>query len=132
MYGGALLSLIVSWVLFPLVLAAVGAGWGVLAERLVGMRVGVLLVPLGLAAALVVASLLTAWSTIAPAAVPVVGVGAVVGLALGWRLAEGVARWPALAALGALLSVRGAGGAVGQRDVRGVRASGRHGDMARR
>jgi hypothetical protein len=97
------LSLIVSWVLLPLVLAAVGAGWGVLAERLAGARVGVLLVPLGLAAALVVASLLTAWSTIAPAAVPVVGVGAVVGLALGWPHRREISRWPVLAALGALL-----------------------------
>lgn len=97
------MSLIVSWVLFPLVLAAVGAGWGVLVERLAGVRVGVLLVPLGLAAALVLASLLTAWSTIAPAAVPVVGVGAVVGLVIGWPSRRRIAKWPALAALGALL-----------------------------
>ena len=97
------MSLIVSWVLLPLVLAAVGVGWGVLAERLSGARVGVLLVPLGLASALVVASLLTAWSTIAPAAVPVVGVGAVVGLALGWPRRREISRWPVLAALGALL-----------------------------
>jgi hypothetical protein len=96
------LSLIVSWVLFPLVLAAVGAGWGVLAQRLAGERVGVLLVPLGLASALVVAALLTAWSTIAPAAVPVVGVGAVVGLAVGWPARGELSRWPVLAALGAL------------------------------
>jgi hypothetical protein len=98
------LSLIVSWVLFPLVLAAVGAGWGVLAERLAGVRVGVLLVPLGLATALVVAALLTAWSAAAPAAVPVVGVGTVAGLAIGWPSHRRIARWPALAALGALLA----------------------------
>jgi hypothetical protein len=97
------LSLIASWVLFPLVLAAVGAGWGVLVERIVGERVGVLLVPLGLAAALVAASLLTAWSAIAPAAVPVVGVGAFAGLVMGWPPHRRIARWPALAALGALL-----------------------------
>jgi hypothetical protein len=97
------LSLIVSWVLFPLVLAAVGAGWGVLVERLAGARVGVLLVPLGLAAALVLASLLTAWSTIAPGAVPVVGVGALVGLVVGWRSHRRIVKWPALAALAALL-----------------------------
>ncbi len=103
MYGGAPLSLIVSWVLFPLVLAAVGAGWGVLVERLAGVRAGVLLVPLGLAAALVVASLLTAWSAIAPAAVPVVGVGAVAGLAIGWPSRGRITKWPAFAALGALL-----------------------------
>jgi hypothetical protein len=97
------LSLIVSWVLFPLVLGAVGAGWGVLAARLAGVRVGVLLVPLGLAAALVVASLLTAWSAIAPAAVPLVGVGTVAGLVIGWPSRGGIAKWPAFAALGALL-----------------------------
>ncbi|HEY2282994.1 MAG TPA: hypothetical protein VGH60_05520 [Solirubrobacteraceae bacterium] len=97
------MSLIVSWVLLPLVLAAVGAGWGVLVERLAGVRVGALLLPLGLAAALVLASLLTAWSTIAPAAIPVVGVGTVVGLAIGWPSRGAIAKWPALAALGALL-----------------------------
>jgi hypothetical protein len=97
------LSLIVSWVLFPLVLAALGAGWGVLVERLAGVRVGVLLVPLGLAAALVAASLVTAWSVSAPAAVPVVGAGALVGLILEWPVRRRVARWPALAAGGALL-----------------------------
>jgi hypothetical protein len=97
------LSLILSWVLFPLVLVAVGTGWGVLAERLAGVRVGVLLVPLGLAAALVVASLVTAWSVLAPGAVPLVGVGALAGLALGWPSRRGIARWPALAALAALL-----------------------------
>jgi hypothetical protein len=102
-YGGAPLSLIVSWVLFPLVLVAAGAGWGVIVERLAGVRVGVLLVPLGLAASLVVASLLTAWSAIAPAAVPVVGVGTVAGLAIGWASHRRIAKWPAFAALGALL-----------------------------
>ncbi len=97
------MSLIVSWVLLPLVLAAVGAGWGVLTQRLAGVDVGVLLVPLGLASALVVAALLTAWSTIAPAAVPVVGVGAVAGLAIGWPARGEFSKWPFLAALGALL-----------------------------
>lgn len=103
MYGGAPLSLILSWVLFPLVLAAVGAGWGTLAERLAGVKVGVLLVPLGLATALVLASLVTAWSAIAPTAIPLVGVGAVAGLALGWPAPRRIAKWPMLAALGALL-----------------------------
>ncbi len=103
MYGGAPLSLIVSWVLLPLVLAAVGVGWGTLVERLAAGRVGVLLVPLGLAAALVLAALVTTWSTIAPAAIPVVGVGTAAGLALAWSEHRRIAKWPALAALGALL-----------------------------
>jgi hypothetical protein len=99
------LSLIVSWVLFPLVLAAVGAGWGVLAERAAGARVGgVLVLPLGLAAAIVVASLLTAWSVTAPAAVPVVGVGALAGVIIEWPVRRRVAWWPVLAGAGALLA----------------------------
>jgi hypothetical protein len=96
-------SLILSWVLFPLVLAAVGAGWGAVVERGAGTRVdGALLLPLGLAAALVVAGTLTAFTATAPAAVPVVAVGAVAGLVFawpGWRLG----RWPLLAAVGVLL-----------------------------
>jgi hypothetical protein len=63
------LPLLASWVLFPLLLAAIGGGWGVAVERAAGLRdSGVLVVPLGLAAAIVVASLLTAWSVTAPAA----------------------------------------------------------------
>jgi len=97
-------SLILSWVLFPLMLAALGAGWGAVVERAAGMRVdGALLLPLGLAAVLVVAGTLTAFSATAPAAVPVVAVGAVAGLIFawpGWRLG----RWPLLAAVGVLLA----------------------------
>ena len=97
------MSLIVSWVLLPLVLVAVGAGWGVLVERAAGVRVGVLVVPLGLAAVIVVASLLIASNVTAPAAVPVAGIGATAGLVLAWRSRLRIAKWPALAALGALL-----------------------------
>jgi hypothetical protein len=98
------LSLTVSWVLFPVLLAAIGAGWGVVVERAAGMQVsGVLVVPLGLAAAIVVASLLTAFSATAPAAIPVVGVGAVTGLVIGQPFRR-LALWPALAALGVLLA----------------------------
>ena len=61
-----------------IVLAAIGAGWGLAVERAAGSRPsGALLVPLGLAAAIVVASLLTAWSITAPAATTVGAVGAV-------------------------------------------------------
>ncbi|HTR72331.1 MAG TPA: hypothetical protein VMG80_01940, partial [Solirubrobacteraceae bacterium] len=101
------MSLITSWVLFPLVLAAVGAGWGVVVQRLAGSRVpGALIVPLGLAAAIVLASLLTAWSATAPAAIAIVAVVAAGGLALGWsergRLRG--ALWPGVAAAGVLLA----------------------------
>ncbi len=116
-------SLIPSWVLFPLLLAAIGAGWGVLVELAAGARVNdALLLPLGLAAALVVAGTLTTFSSTAPAATPVVAVGALAGLVLlvwsrrwdrgsaaaGGGLASGSdpgpRRWPLLAALGALLA----------------------------
>ena len=67
--------MILSWVLFPLVLAAVGLGWGSLVEWLGGGRgAGALTIPLGLAAAIVVAALFTQFSLSAPAAAPVVGV----------------------------------------------------------
>lgn len=97
------MSLILSWVLFPLVLGAIGAGWGAIVERASGAPVkDVLVLPLGLAAALVVAGTLTAFAATAPAAVPVVGVGAVGGL-LAWGRHRRLGRWPLLAGVGALL-----------------------------
>jgi hypothetical protein len=85
-------SLILPWVLFPLVLAAIGAGWGILVELAAGARVNnALVVPLGLAAAIVVAGILTAFSGTARAATPVVAVGAVAGLVV-WARARLLAR----------------------------------------
>ena len=98
------MSLILSWVLFPLVLTAVGAGWGALVERAAGVRVGgALLIPLGFAAVVVVAGLLTAFEPTARAAVPVAAVGAVIGLALARRSLP-LEGWPLIAALGVLLA----------------------------
>jgi len=92
-------SLILAWVLFPLVLAAVGAGWGVIVARAAGSAIsGALLVPLGMAAVIVVTSVLTQWSLTAHAALPVVGIGAAAGLVLAWPWRPG--RWPLLAAVG--------------------------------
>jgi len=97
------MSLILSWVLFPVLVAAVGAGWGALVERAAGQRMnGVLLLPLGLATAIVVASLLTAFSATAPAATPLVAVGAVAGLVIA-RPFRRITLWPALTAVGVLL-----------------------------
>src|SRR5262249_7199014 len=94
-------SLILAWVLFPLVLAAIGLGWGVIVERAGAMRLNdALLVPCGLAAALVVAGTLTAFSATAPAAVTVVAVGGAVGLVLAGRGPRRRAGRAALAALG--------------------------------
>jgi hypothetical protein len=95
-------SLIGAWVLFPLALTAVGVGWGVLVERAADVRVGVLLLPLGLAAVLVVTLIATEWSVTAPIAAPLVAVGAVVGLILAWPPRR-LEPWPLLAAVGILL-----------------------------
>ena len=96
--------MIVAWVLFPLVLAAVGLGWGLLIERAAGARVNdALLVPLGLAGALVAAGTLTAFGATARAAPPVVAVGAGVGVLASWR-AWRLSPWPLLAAAGVLLA----------------------------
>ena len=95
--------MILSWVLFPLVLAAIGAGWGSAVERIAATRVDdALLIPLGLAAALVVAGTLTAFTATAPAATSVVAAGALAGLVLAWP-GRRLAGWPLLAAFGVLL-----------------------------
>jgi hypothetical protein len=97
------LSLFASWVLFPVLLAAIGAGWGVAVERGAGLGLsGVLVVPLGLAAAIVAASLLTAWSVTAPAATTVIAVGAAAGLII-WRPFGRLSRWPSITAVAVLL-----------------------------
>jgi len=101
------MSMILSWVLFPLVLSAVGLGWGSLVEWAAGERkVGVLAIPLGLAAAIVVAGIFTMFSFSAPAAAPAVTVGALIGLARAWRRTS-LAPPAILAALG-VLAVYGA------------------------
>ena len=98
------MSLILSWVLFPLVFALVGMAWGVIVEWAAGVEMDdALLLPLGLAAALVVAGTLTAFTATAPAAVPVVAVGTVAGLPLLWRVRSRIGRWPLVAAACVLL-----------------------------
>jgi hypothetical protein len=99
-----------AWVIYPLILALLGAGWGVLIEKAAGRTFPrALLVPLGLAAVIVVAGTITISSAIAPAAAPVCAVGAAIGLiwARPWRLWRrwpgSSFLWPAAAAIGALL-----------------------------
>jgi hypothetical protein len=100
-------SLILAWIVFPLVLAAIGLGWGVLVDAAASTRgtdlSSALLIPVGLAAALVVAGTITAFSSIAPAATTVVAVGGVCGLVLAWRRRRRPPGWALLAALGVLL-----------------------------
>ena len=96
------MSMILSWAVFPLVLAAVGLGWGALVDWAAGeRRSSALSVALGLAAALVVAALLTMFSFSAPAAAPVVAAGALLGLGRAWRRVS-LSPAPFVAALGAL------------------------------
>jgi hypothetical protein len=96
--------MILSWLVYPLVLAALGGGWGVLVEKAMGREVAdALVIPLGLAAVLVIGGLFTAFSGTASIATPLCAVGAVVGIVWGrpWRR---VSRWPALAAIGVLIA----------------------------
>jgi hypothetical protein len=97
------MSMILSWALFPLVLAAVGLGWGALVEWAAGEReLGALAIPLGLAAAIVLAAIFTSFDFSARAAAPVVAIGALAGLVRAFRRSR--VPLPALiAALGVLL-----------------------------
>jgi hypothetical protein len=99
-----MLSLLHAWALVPLALAAVGAGWGALVERASGLRVNdALLIPLGLAAAIVLAGTITAFAGIAKAAILLVAAGALAGLVSSWP-GRRLLGWPMLAALGVVLA----------------------------
>jgi hypothetical protein len=98
-----MLTLLAAWTLVPLALAAVGAGWGALVERAASAYVhDALLIPLGLAAALVVAGTITAVSALAPAAVAIVAAGAIAGLVFAPPFRR-LRAWPMLAAFAVLL-----------------------------
>jgi hypothetical protein len=91
-----------AWVLFPALLCVLSLGWGLLLERLSGGRLrGVFLLPVGLAAILVVARAAMSTDASAELGTPLVVAGAVTGLVLGLRqLGEfGVDRWAAAAAV---------------------------------
>jgi hypothetical protein len=94
--------MILSWALFPIVLAALGLGWGSLVEWACGSRAATALtIPLGLAAVICVAALLTAFSPTAAAAAPVAAAGGLAGLARAWRRTR-IAPAAAVAAIGVL------------------------------
>ena len=94
------MSLLVCWVAFPLLLGALALGWGLAVERASGAALPrALLVPVGLAAIVVGAGLLTASDATAEAATPVVAAAGGLGLLLGLRrLRPG---WAAAAGVGA-------------------------------
>lgn len=90
----------VAWVLFPLVLALVALGCGLLLQAASGIRLpGGLTMPLGLALMIVVGEVLTKSSTLAPASTWVVLALALIGFAVSrpWAVRPRVS-WPALTA----------------------------------
>jgi hypothetical protein len=98
-----MLALLHAWVLFPAALGLAGYGLGLLAEEAAGRRIpGALLVPVGLAAVIVIGGIVTSWAATASLAAPVVAVVAVVGLVRHGR-SRRVDPWALAAALGVLL-----------------------------
>jgi len=99
--------MLLSWLLFPIMLALLGLGWGSLIEWVSGtQRASAITIPLGLAGALVVAAILTAFSASVVAAAPVAAAGGLAGLARAWR--RGRIPGAALAAAAGVLAVFGA------------------------
>lgn len=94
------MSLVASWLVFPLVLAALSLGCGLLVERAAGISLpGALLPPLGLALIVVEADLVTMKGPTAPLATPLAIALAVAGYGLAARRGRRIDLWPAAAAL---------------------------------
>src|SRR4051794_12905047 len=74
-----------AWLLFPVVLALLSLGTGLLLRRLSPVLPAVLVLPVGFAGVIVVATLLTYLDATAELAAPALAVVAVAGLALGLR-----------------------------------------------
>ena len=78
------MDLLAAWLLYPVALALVCLGLGLLVERLTSWRTpGALILPIGFATLLALARVLTASESTAGLALPVIGVLAVAGLLLG-------------------------------------------------
>jgi hypothetical protein len=91
----------VCWVVFPIVLAVLSFGCGLIVERASGLRLAEpLLLPVGLAAIVVVGELMTKSSATARFTTPIVVVIALIGIAVGrpWRRVSRAAVWPLVAA----------------------------------
>lgn len=100
------MGLLAAWLLYPLVLAALCLGLGLLLERAADWRLpGALLLPAGFAALLVLARLVTAGETTAPYALAVIAILALAGLVLGFARLRALRPdpWVALAAVGVFL-----------------------------
>ena len=95
-----------AWVVFPLVLAVLSLGCGLVVRAMAGGSIpGTLLLPTGLAAMIVIAQLLTMSARTAQLATPAVVTVAVAGglLVLPWRRPQ-PSWWPAAAAFGSFLA----------------------------
>jgi hypothetical protein len=94
--------MIVSWILFPLVLAALCLGCGLLLEACLGRPIaGPLLAPAGFAAVVVIAGVFTSRGEIASLATPAIAVAAIAGAGLRrHRLRARPDGWALAAALG--------------------------------
>jgi hypothetical protein len=91
-----------AWILFPALLALLSLGWGLLVERLSRAPLaGVLVLPVGFAAVVVVTRAAMWLDLTAELAGPLTALGAVAGLALGWTRLRPLRpdRWAAAAAV---------------------------------
>ena len=96
------MTVLLAWGAFPLVLTALSLGLGLLVEALVRIPVrGVLVLPLGFAALVVLTTLSTMPAATAPLTIPLVVILAGVGLFFGIRRGIGLDAWPAVSAAGA-------------------------------
>jgi hypothetical protein len=92
------LTLLACWLVFPVVLATLASGAGLLLERMSGARMATaLLAPSGLAFLIVVAGLTTLTSATAPVTTPLVVALGAAGLVMGLPRARGPMHAPAAA-----------------------------------
>ena len=100
------MSLLVCWVAFPLALAAISIGCGLLLEQASGRRLpGALLLPAGLALVIVAAGFATLWDATAELALPLVVGLAVVGFVLAFPWRDRAVDWWAVGAAVATFAV---------------------------
>src|SRR5437588_1083568 len=99
------MSLLLAWLVFPLVLLVLAIGCGLLVERLGGAAIdGALLAPIGFAAVIVIAGLFTTTSAPAPFAARACVAAAIAGLVAGRTRLGRPCGWAAVAALGVFLA----------------------------
>src|SRR4051794_34150382 len=97
------MTLLIAWLAFPLVLAALCVGAGLLLDASAGGRIpGALLAPTGLATIIVVAQVPTLWDATAEVATPLAVVLAIAGFALSrrWRGRMSAYPWAVATAFG--------------------------------